>query len=803
MSTFIENVLRDSRYAMRSLRRAPAFTSVGILTLALGIGATTAVYSIVDAVLLRPLPFPHPERLVSLYERTERSPKASVSAPNMEDWRAQSRSFDGMATYRGGESTLLGLAEPMRAQVFAASRDFFRLLGAAPELGRVFLPEESREGGVPVAVVSHAFWKQHLGASRDLGSLHLQTWGMDYRVVGVMPPTFEYPEHAQVWIPIEPQNTGMGRASHNDDALALLVAGVTPAQAQVELSAIAARIQQQFPTGTDALAATVIPLRDDLVGPVQRYLQLLLGAVFFVLLVVCVNLSSASLARGADRAREMAIRTMLGAGRARLVRQLLTESVLLSVAGGAAGLFVTMALMRVLLSLSPHSLPRAAGVELNAGVLAFAIALSLLTGVITGILPALQVAGADLRAAIARGGMRGATADRRGARRALVAAEVALAVVLLVGSGLVIRSFRVILAQDPGFNSSGTLVVNIALPETKYETGTSIRSYFDAALSSLNTTPGITSAAFINIVPLARGGFGSRMEIADNSAGQEYTDYRIVSPNYFRNMQIPLVAGRELSEADDSTVAHVAVINQTLAKTMWPGVDPIGRRLRVLGMDDHRDIWMSIVGVVADVHSTSLTRATPPETFVPYRQRPERAGYASFVVRGLLSDAALANTVRERLRAVDASVPLHMETLNDIVDRSLADRRFIMIVLAAFGVVALLLAAIGIYGVLSYTVAQRTREIGVRIALGAPTDGVIELVLRDTMEPVALGALVGVFGALATTQLMKAFLYQVSTADPITFVAVIVLLFTTALTASMLPTWRATRIDPALALRSE
>jgi putative ABC transport system permease protein len=806
-ANLIDDAMRDVQFALRSLARSPAFTIVAVLTLALGIGATTAIFSVVNGVLLRALPYPDGERLVVLRERgvTEgRAYTASVSAPNFADWREQARRVEHMAALRGGETTVLGLAEPIRADVQAVSHDYFRLLGGAPMRGRTFSREESAVGGEPVAVVSHRFWRDRLGASEDLAQLRLTTLGSTYRVIGIMPERFAaYPEEAEVWVPLEPQNANMGRDSHNDETIARLAAGVSLEAAESELQGVAERLKLAYPTDNKATGAMVTGLRDSIVGPVRTYLRLLLLAVVAVLLVACVNLASANLARGAGRARELSIRTVLGAGRGRLARQLLTENVLIALVGGALGLLLAAWLVRVLPALNPRPMPRAAAVGVDGTVLLFALAVTVATGVLIGLLPALQAGSSHLVAGMASGG-RGSAVGRSGMRRFLVATEVAFAVLLLVAAGLLVRSFRSLLAENAGFDASGVLAVHVSLPETRYRTGNAISAFYTQALDELRSIPGVERAGLINIAPLARSGFGGSMSIVGRpDLSAKYADYRIVSPEYFSAVRVPLLAGRSMTDADDSTSEHVTVINQAMAKRFFGDESPLGKQIKSLGMDRHRDVPMTVIGVVGDARSADLSRPAGPQHFVAYRQRPERGNFGVLLLRTTVQPTSVTAIARLRLRGVDANVLTSFETLDEIRSRSLGDRRFTMLVLGGFAVLALVLAAIGIYGVLAYSVARRTREIGVRMALGAARVRVVQMVLGDSLTPVVSGAMVGIVASLAMTRLMSALLYGVSATDPLTLAAVVAVLLGVGILASVVPAARAARVDPVVALKQE
>jgi putative ABC transport system permease protein len=574
-------------------------------------------------------------------------------------------------------------------------------------------------------------------------------------------------------------------------------------QAEAEMQGIAERLKREYPGHNAAVGAQIIGLRDSLVGPVKTYLRLLLGAVVVVLLVACVNLASANLARAAGRSREMTIRTVLGAGRGRLGRQLLTENILIALVGGALGVLLAHWLVRTLLALRPSSLPRAHEIGISASVLAFSVGVTIVTGVLIGLLPALQVGRTELRAAVAAGG-RGSAVGRSGLRRALVATEVLFAVLLLVAAGLLVRSFRALLEERAGFDANGVLAINVSLPETRYPSGGLRSTYYAQALAALRSIPGVEHAGYINIAPLTRGGFGGGMAVDGRpDVPIRYADYRLASPDYFAAMRVPLVAGRMFTDADDSTSQHVTIINETMAKKFFPGENPLGKRLIELGMDSHRSIPLTVIGVVGDVRASDLARPPMPQHFISYRQRPDRAFSGTLVVRTSVPPSTIGAVARSRLRLLDSNVLMTIETAVDIRARSLGDRRFTMTVLVGFALLALTLAAIGIYGVLAYSVARRTREIGVRMALGAARGRVVRMVLRDSLTPVAAGSLAGVVAGLGLTRLMRTLLYAVSATDPATFASGVAVLLGVAVVASIVPAARAAKVDPAVALREE
>ena len=799
-SSVLAGLDRDFRVSWRSLRRDPVFAIVALVTLAIGIGATTAIFTVVNAVLLRPLPYPAPERLVAIWQVTRVSDRASVSVPNFLDWQNEARSFSAMATTRGGPTTVLGGTEATRADVYYVSGDFFRVIGATPARGRTFLPEDARLGSAPVAVVSAAFWRRVLGGG-DIAGRRVEVFGRVFDVIGVMPDEAVYPEGAEVWVPRELFDGGVGRDGLNERVIARLAAASTIARAQQEMSSIAARLRREHPTDNPAFDVRVVDLHRDLVGDVRDYLRILLGAVLFVLLVASVNLASASLARGTARGREMAIRLALGSDRRRLVRQLLTESTMLALAGGAVGVGFAAWLVRVLVRLAPASIPRPASIGLDPTVLVFAVGISALTGLLIGLMPA--VFSSDVSPASALGGGRGAVGDARAAmRRVLIGAEVALALVLLAGAGVLLRSFGRLVNERPGFDAHGVLVADLALPSSRYADGASRQLFYDGLLDRLQGLPGVDVVAATNTTPLSWGPNGG-MLAEDRPTERGQAHYRVVSAEYFRALGIPLVEGRSFAAADDSTAPHVTVVNEALARQMWPGGRAIGKRIRFRGMDRHNEVWLTVIGVVRDAKQIALDAPPAPEVYVSYRQRPERAGAMSVLLRTRLAPQSLAAVVRSAVREQAIDVPVTMGTLEERVARSVADRRFVMVVLTSFGVVALLLAAVGIYGVLSYAVARRTKEIGVRVALGAQTATVLGMIVGDSMRPVAWGTLLGIAGALAVSRALRGLVYGVGVTDPLSFGVAAAVLVVVAMVASWVPARRASRVDPIIALRTD
>jgi predicted permease len=789
----------DLRLGARTLRRAPAFAGVAVLTLALAIGAAAAVFAAVDGVLLRPLPYPEPGRLLALRERSERGGAMDFAGANVRDLQRDARTLAGVALHRSGPGTVLGADEPLRAGVAYVGRNFLGVMGVAPALGRGVAEGEGVAGGAQVAVVSHAFWRQAMGADPDFARRTLRVGEGRYAVVGVMPPAFDFPAGTAVWVTADDDMPS--RTAHNWSVVARLAPGATLDGARRELAVIGGRLRAAYGSDVDAVAFDAEPLHAALAGDARPTLLLLGGAVAFVLLVACTNLASANLARAEARRQELAVRTALGARRGRLVAQLAAEALVLAAVGGAAGCALAYAAVQALPALAPDALPAFARPRIDLRVLGAAAGVSLACALAVGAAPALLVTH-DVREAL---GTRGAVGTGRARlRRLLVGAEVALALALLAGAGLLVQSLRALLDEDPGFVAERVLTADVALPAALYEDTARIAGYFDRALPALRALPGVQAAALINQVPLGGGGMGSGFMVDGGETAVGGAGYRIVDSTYFRALAIPLRRGRTFGAADRPGAPHAVVINRAMAERYWPGAEPIGHRVRLPGMDRHAADWLTVVGVVENVRHDGLHAAPRPEMFIHYRQRPERlTSGATLLVRASAPPDLLAAAVRARLRAVDANVPVEVGTLSAVVTRSVADRRFSAGVLTAFAGLALGLAALGIYGVLAYTVARRQREIGVRMALGAARGAVRALVLRDALRAVAPGIAVGLLGALLLSRLLRGMLYGVGAADPLTFGTVAAVLAAVALLASWLPARRATRVDPMVAIRAE
>ena len=799
---WMSDVAQDMRYAARGMRRNWGFTTVALLTLALGIGTTTATFSIVDAVLIRPLNYPNADRLVRVWERTDRGDKVQLAMPNLKDMEERSRALSHLAGYLGGTTVVLGADRSVNADAYGVTRDFFGVFGVQPAIGRVFAPEEFIENAPLVAVVSHEFWQRNLGGTRDIERRSLEIYATRYQIVGVMPPGFAYPAGAEIWA-ARPFDLTEARSSHNWQAVGRLTPNATVESARRELDDLMRALAAEHGSAMNGLGITLTGLADSLVGNARRPLTLIFGAVAFVLLVACVNLASANLARGESRRPEMAVRAALGAGRWRLARQLLAENVLLAVLGGMIALAFGYAFTRALVWLAPSTLPRVDEIRLDLRVAAFTASISAATGLIIGVLPALQVARSALRDALSAGGRASIGGDGGGSRRLLIATEVALVVVLLIGAGLTLRSFRTLLERDPGFDATGVLAVTLDAPASKYRDSTRGVAFYERVLTEAKSLPSVEAVGAINIAPLVGYHISGGFDMAGTDT-RGYASYRVVAGEYFRVMGIPLERGRFFNAEDRPGAPHAVIVNASAATKHWPGADPIGQRIRIRGMDRHREDWLTVVGVVGDVNQLGLAAQPEPEVYVAFPQRPERLlNAATVVVRSNTDPADLASAIRDRIHALDPEVPTSAMTFEDVVMASVADRRFTMLVLTAFGTFALFLAAVGIYGVLAFSVNRRTREIGVRLALGAEQGRVLRMILRDGLRAVIPGVAVGVVAALFLTRLMAGLLFGIEPTDPVTFASVVGVLVVVALGASLVPARRATKVDPMVAIRAQ
>ena len=812
----MRTLFQDVRYAARTLLRQPGFALMAVLTLALGIGANTAIFSVIDAALLRSLPYREPGRLVHLWE-TKRSrdfERREASYPDFLDWRAQGTEvFEGLAGYTGRPVTLTDAGEATRVRGAAVTANFFDLLGVNAVAGRTFVGGEDGLEAKRVAVISHGLWQRRFGGEPGAVSREVTLDGQAYTVVGVLPADFQFAllGDTEVWTPLAlTPDVASRRYMHWVKVVGRLKEGASLEAAQARLATIASRIEQDDSAAHAGVGLRAVELQDEFVGPVRPVLFVLLGAVGFVLLIACTNVANLLLARSAARQKEVAIRAALGASRWRVVRQLLTESVLLSVVGGAAGLMIALWGVDLLVSLIPAGqlaqMPYLRSLSLNRDVLLFAMGLSLLTGVLFGLTPALSASRADLQGALKEGGRNTVSRGSRRLRDLLVVAEVALALMLLVGAGLLMKSLVVMLRVDPGFDPKGLLTMRIALPPSRYKEDDKAVRFYDELLRRVASVPGVRGAALTSNLPLAGdGGTGTPQIVGRSTPASELTEahLRTVSANYFEVLGVPTVRGRSFAERDGAQAPPVLLVNKTYAERVFPNEDPVGQRITFKFTND---VQFEIVGVVGDEKVLSLDARTTP---VVYFHMPQDSYFdsAALVVRTDAADPlALASTVRSEVRALDAEVPVFaVQTLEQMVAGSRAAfmRRYPAYLTGVFACVALLLALVGIYGVVSYSVAQRTHEIAVRVALGARTRDVLRLVLGHGLLLALGGIVVGAAGALALTRLISGLLFGVSAADPAVYGLVALLLAAVALLACLVPARRATKVDPMVALRYE
>ncbi len=812
----MDTILQDLRFAFRRLRRTPGFTLVAVLTLALGIGANTAIFSVVNAALLRPLPYPDAQRIVRLFA-TRGGGFGTVSPPDFTDWREQAGVFTGVAAINSADDfTLTGSGSPERVLGAQVTADFFSVLESSPAIGRGFTPSEEVVGQNRVAILSYPLWQQRFGGRPDIVGQPIEMDRVRYTVVGVMPRGFEYPQGARLWTPLAftTEDLTTQRGAHYLDVIARLRPGVSLEQAQAAMGAVAERLSGQYPRTNKEWSATAVPMRDALVGDVRPALLILLGAVGLVLLIACVNVANLLLARSMTRARELAIRTALGAGRSAIVRGILSESMVLAVLGGAAGLVVATWATSALIALQPDALRGLGTVSIDGTVLCFTIVLVLITGFIFGLLPAVQASRLTDVSGRLKEGSRSATGGREWwrARGALVGVEMALAVMLLAGAGLLIRSFVRLVQTDPGFRTEHVLTFNLSLPDASYPKPEQSDAFYSRLLTDVRAIPGVEGASGIFGMPLT--GFSYQISVyildgrllsSDEQDALASPQIRIIAPDYFDVLGIRTLRGRPITEVDNAAAPRAVVVNEAAARLYWPGEDPVGREITVgtsLGLGRGR-AGGTVVGVVADTKDFGPGEATKPQIFLSHSQMP--VTFMSVVVRTASPNSeALLSSIRERLRAIDPNVPIYQaRTIDQLMGESVAKPRFYMLLLGTFALCALLLAAIGIYGVMAYVVGQRTHEIGVRMALGARGNQVLREVVARGMRPAIVGLAAGLAGALALTGVLSKLLYGVSATDPITFAGVALVLVAVALLANWIPARRASRVDPAIALRSE
>jgi predicted permease len=795
---------QDVRYGIRVLGKSPGFTAIAVITLALGIGLNTALFSVVNAVLLQALPYERPNELVQVSEVHGGKAGRRVSGLNLRDWRDRNRSFRAMAGYAGFPANIAGGSAPVRTRATLVTEDFFATLAIQPSLGRIFLPAEQTDN---LAVLSHGLWEKSFGGdARVLGRV-IRMDGRAVTVIGVMPAGFDFPEKTGLWLPhgIFPDHSA--RSAHNYWVIGRLKPGTTAAGAGDDLNAISAGIRQQDGSDRD-FGAAAMPLHEALVGRVRPAFLVLLGAVGFVLLIACVNVANLQLAKAGARAREMALRTALGAKQSRLMRQLLTENMLLALVGGGMGLVIALWGTDLLRSFVPPDIPRAGAIGIDRWVLAFTAAMSVVTGLLFGLLPALAASRTNVNDALKEGSGKGGLSPR--ARRlagALVTCEIALAMVLLIGAGLLLQSFWRLQQVNPGFQTSHVLTAAISWPSTarspEEETGTDILLY-QRLFERLRAAPGIESAAATNALPIADSGSNGEFQIDGRAKNdKEIFDsyYRVVTPDYFRVLGIPLLRGRLLTDRDDGAAPWAAVVNETMARQFFPNEGAVGKRIRYYGFD-RKPQWLTIAGVVADSRDFGLNAPARAICFTNYLQHPGDLSSSTLVVRAS-TEAGMPKSIAAAVASIDKDVPVAVHQAAGMLAASIARQRFQMELLLLFALLALGLAAIGIYGVLSYSVERRTAELGIRMALGAKPAQILRAVLGEGLRLAGVGLAIGIAGSLLLTRAVASFLFGVTATDPATFGAVAFMLAGVAMGASYLPARRATLVDPAAALRNE
>lgn len=809
----METLLRDIRYGIRFFIRNAAFSVVAVIVLALGIGATSAIFSVINSVLLKDLPFKNPAQLVSIYGNLTQLTKAPVSAADYYDWKMRSQSFNGMSFFAAyGAHNLSGADHAEQLRSVYVSADLFSTLGIQPIIGRNFLPDEDKPDHFHVVLLSHGLWHRRFGGDRNLVGKTINLDGLDYTVVGIMAPGFQfplvgsdYPFPADLWVPLP--MTPKRIADRNTNYLGVigrLKQGISIEKAQIEMDVIAKSMEQQYPATNTGDRILLVPYREDVIGKSRTTLFILFGTVVLVLLIACANIANLLLARAATRKKEMAIRTALGVSRGQLIRQLLTESMILSFMGGAVGLLIGTLGTRFLVLLSPENIPRLKETTLDFSVLFFTFAVSVLTGIIFGLAPALEIVKSDLNESLSegdRGGSSGMTHAK--ARSSLIVIEVAMALVLLISSGLMIRSFVELLLVKPGMNPTNLLTLELSLPSKKYPDTKTQDAFFKTVVERTQNLPGVESVGGTSILPLT-GSTTTIFSIEGKPAPPEnllpWAGLCFVTPNYFRTMSIPLIKGRDFTDRDDENTPDVVVINEKMAKQNWPNSDPIGQRIKI--RYGTGTLTREIVGIAGNIRHLGLDQDSQPEMYMPIYQYPEN--FMFLVVRTKSNPMFLSKAIQDEVAVIDKDQPVaNIKTMQNIFSSSVAPRRFSMLLITIFASLALALSAAGIYSVISYSVAQRNHELGIRMALGATSKDVLKLILGQGFKLVVIGTIIGLVGAFALTRLLQSMLFNVSTTDPLIFVVISFVLICFALLASYIPARRATKVDPMVALRHE
>ena len=796
-SSMIADCWQDLRYSARMLLKQPGFSLIAVLTLALGIGANTAIFSVVNAVLLRPLVYDQPGKLVQLWEDPGSGTRRNHVAPGaFFDWQENSASFEGIFAFTTSHLNLTAAGEPERLTGVAMSASGLDILRARPLLGRTFAPDEDQPGKDQVVVLTHQLWQRRWGGDETIVGRTIQLGGQSYTVIGVLPPRFLPWETAEFVIPHAEQ--ARDRGSHWLRVIARLKTGTSVEQSHIELNAIAQRLKPLYPASKRDWGVTVVPLHEQITGQIKPTLLLLLGAVALVLLIACANVANLLLAKSSARQKELAIRAALAAGRRRIIRQLLTESVLLALLGAVGAVLLAFGSVDALTRLIVVSLPRAQEVSLDARVLGFTLLVSLVTGVVFGLAPAYQASRLNLNDTLKQGGRGPLAGARNRLRGGLVVAEVALALILLVGAGLLLKSFVRLSNVPPGFNPQNALTMQISLPDKKYPDAARRSAFFEQILQRIEALPGVQAAGLAATLPVASGPFGGSFKIEGRRGGPEggEADFDYCTPNCFRALGIPLLKGRYFNEHDTPRSPRVVIVSEALVRAYFPNEEPLGHRLHIA-----KESW-EIIGVVGDARNRGLTEKIAPRYYMPQPFSQFSSGH--LVVRTAGAPLALAESVRKAILAVDSEQPVaNLRTLEDVISANVAQRRLTLRLIGLFAMVALLLASVGLYGVMVYVVALRTHEIGTRMALGAQARDVFKLVIRQGMTLVGLGLLIGLIGALTLTRFIATQLYEVSAVDPATFVIIALLFIGVALLACYLPARRATKVDPLVALRYE
>ena len=797
------HLLRDSRYAIRQLIKSPAFTLVAVATLALGIGATTAIFSVINGVLLQPLPYPHSEQLVRVHEIVPEYGLFAVAPANVFDWRQQNHVFDALAAYTNTSATLAQEDGPERIQGYLVSWDLFQVLGAVPAMGSPLTPDEDKPGADTVIVISDAMWRNRFGGDRGIVGRAVNLNGTSVTIVGVMPASFYFPNRtAEFWRPLALNPVNANRGGHFLGVVARLKPGVTVQRADGEMKTIAERLAREYPAASAGETARVVLLQDQIVGAIRPALLTLFAAVGFVVLIACANVANLMLVRAAVREKEIAVRAALGANRWRIFAQVLVESLLLALAGGAIGVGLAYLGLPVILKLSAGSIPRAADVAIDRQVLLFAAGASIVTGLLFGIAPAWQSTRTGIGAVLKEGGRSSTAGGGRWLRHGLLVVEVALSIVLLTGAALLLRSFDRLTNVAPGFNPDHVLAFQLSLPPKQYKDDQSVTAFYDVLLSKLQAQPGVRSAALVQTLPL-RGGYFLSFDVrgrapVNPSQGPSAT-YRAVSADYFSALSVPLLRGRAFARADHRGSHQVALVDQAFVDKFFPREDPIGQGLHI---GNGNNEFFDIVGVVGNIHYIGLDAVPGPTMYVPISQ--DTFGTMWVVERTEGDPSAFASSARQVIQDIDPMLPAYsINTLSQIVSDSVAPQRFSMLLLGTFAAIALFLAAVGLYGVVAYSVQQRTREIGLRMAIGAAPRDVLRLILGQAMKLAIIGVVLGLAGAAALARLAATLLFEVAPSDPASYAATSAVLFAVAMIACYMPARRAMRVDPMMALQTE